>query len=108
MKALTRGIVLLALVLSQGCVNSVRISRYSDLSKATPGPIRVLATDSTIYDFSSFTFSDSAIWGTATHQVGERSDPFSGSLAFGKIAIIQAKEFSFLGTLVLRSRDSLS
>jgi hypothetical protein len=93
-------IEILSVLLLPGCWSTTNIRTYRDMSEAPPHSLRVMTVDTTLYEFTRFSFTDSLIEGEGEHLVAGRWLLFSGQVPMSRIVYIQSRSFDVLTSLV--------
>jgi hypothetical protein len=93
-------IEMLSVLLLSGCWSTTNIRTYRDMSEAPPHWLRVMTVDTTLYELTRFSFTDSLIEGEGEHLVAGCWLPFSGELPMSRIVYIQSRSFNALTSLV--------
>jgi hypothetical protein len=92
MKAMRVGIgITLAVLLTGGCAGTKEIRTFHDLRSVSTEILRVMARDTTFYEFRQFTVLDSALEGSGERIVNGVHSPFAGRLPYSDLVYIQAK-----------------
>lgn len=89
-----------ALLLVGGCKTQREITTFEQLRSASPGPIKALAKDSSLYEFEAFTILDSAIVGAGKVVRNETWHPFTGQVRYADLVYLQAAKTDYFRGLL--------
>ncbi len=107
MKTIRKISYLLISLLILSCTSVKEITTYSDLIEVSDsGDIQLITTDSTVYYFNKFSYSDSSITGEGEKVKNDLSEKFNGELAFNDISYIQTHKFDWFKTIVFAGATS--
>ena len=83
--------MLISLILFSGCFTSSITTEYNELHEAVKKneKIRALTTDSTVFTFDKFSFTDSTLTGNGNQKKKGSSESFDTTLAFSNIIFIE-------------------
>jgi hypothetical protein len=87
-----------AWLLVAGCSVTRELTTLEQLREATPATLRVMATDRTIYELTTYTVRDSMLEGSGTHLVNGARSPFAGQLPYRDLVYIQVRQGDFWRT----------
>ena len=94
-------VLTITLILSSGCYSTRKVSRFADLKDAEYGKesVRALTSNSALYTFNSFTFTDSTITGNGSVKIKGETKDFEGTLRFSDILFLERYKLNYWQTL---------
>jgi hypothetical protein len=92
------------MLLCAGCFNVTTdittFDQFRQYKREGPNTLRVMTTDSSVYELETYTLHDSTLEGNGTHFTTSGKSPFTGQLPLSRLVYVQGRETSFGRTLL--------